>query len=103
VKNIGRRERLTPDYRMGCKRILLSNDFYAAMDRANVELVTEHVKEIRPSTVVGEDGVQRRVDCIIFATGFAATDFLVPMKVTGLRADRTCINPGKVGRKRISA
>jgi cation diffusion facilitator CzcD-associated flavoprotein CzcO len=85
VKNIGRRERLTPDYRMGCKRILLSNDFYAAMDRANVELVTEHVKEIRPSTVVGEDGVQRRVDCIIFATGFAATDFLVPMKVTGLR------------------
>jgi cation diffusion facilitator CzcD-associated flavoprotein CzcO len=85
VKKIDLRERLTPDYRMGCKRILLSNDFYPAMDRANVELVTERIEEIRPGAIVTEDAAERKVDCIIFATGFAATDFLVPMKVTGLR------------------
>jgi cation diffusion facilitator CzcD-associated flavoprotein CzcO len=85
VKTIDLRERLTPDYRMGCKRILLSNDFYPAMDRANVELVTECIDEIRPSAIVTTDGVERQLDCIIFATGFAATDFLAPMKVTGVR------------------
>ncbi len=85
VKNLELRARLIPDYRLGCKQILLSNDFYPAMDRANVELVTERIKEIRPGAVVAEDTVERKVDCIIFATGFAATDFLVPIKVTGLR------------------
>jgi cation diffusion facilitator CzcD-associated flavoprotein CzcO len=85
VKKVGLRERLTPDYRMGCKRILLSNDFYPAMDRANVELVTERIEEIRPGAIVAADAAERKVDCIIFATGFAATDFLVPMKVSGRR------------------
>jgi len=84
VKKIDLRERLTPDYRLGCKRILLSNDFYPAMDRANVELVTERIEEVRPGAIVAADAVERKVDCIVFATGFAATDFLVPMKVTGL-------------------
>jgi cation diffusion facilitator CzcD-associated flavoprotein CzcO len=85
VKQADLRDRLTPDYRMGCKRILLSNDFYPAMDRANVELVTERIEEIRPGAIVTGDAAERKVDCIIFATGFAATDFLVPMKMTGLR------------------
>jgi cation diffusion facilitator CzcD-associated flavoprotein CzcO len=84
VKTIDLRERLTPDYRMGCKRILLSNDFYPAMDRVNVELVTERIEAIRPNAIVAADKVERQVDCVIFATGFAATDFLVPMKVTGV-------------------
>ena len=79
VKNMELRERLIPDYRFGCKRILLSNDFYPAMDRANVELVTEHLEEIRRDAIVAGDAVERKVDCIIFATGFAATDFLVPI------------------------
>jgi cation diffusion facilitator CzcD-associated flavoprotein CzcO len=83
VKAIDLRERLTPDYRMGCKRILLSNDFFPAMDRANVELVTERIEEIRPDAIAAADGAERQVDCVIFATGFAAADFLVPMKVTG--------------------
>jgi cation diffusion facilitator CzcD-associated flavoprotein CzcO len=83
VKDVDLRRRLTPDYRMGCKRILLSNDFYPAMERANVELVTQRIDEIRPDAVVTADTVERKVDCIIFATGFAATDFLVPMKIAG--------------------
>jgi cation diffusion facilitator CzcD-associated flavoprotein CzcO len=84
VKNEALRERLTPNYRLGCKRVLLSNDFYPAMDRVNVELVTERIEEVRSGSMVAADAVERQVDCIIFATGFAATDFLVPMKVTGL-------------------
>jgi cation diffusion facilitator CzcD-associated flavoprotein CzcO len=83
VKNADLQQRLIPNYRLGCKRILLSNDFYPAMDRANVELVTQRIGEIRSDAVVTTDGAERKVDCIIFATGFAATDFLVPMKVTG--------------------
>jgi len=79
------REKLTPDYRMGCKRILLSNDYYPAMTRPNVELVTEAISEIRKNSIVTADGVEHKTDCIIFGTGFAATEFLVPMKITGAR------------------
>jgi cation diffusion facilitator CzcD-associated flavoprotein CzcO len=83
IKDRDLRRRLTPNYRMGCKRILLSNDYYPAMQRSNVELVTQAIAEIRPDAVVTTDSVERKVDCIILATGFAATDFLVPMKITG--------------------
>ena len=77
-------ERLIPDYRMGCKRILLSNDFYPAMNRDNVELVTERITEIASQGIVTADGVERNVDSIILATGFAATEFLAPMRITGI-------------------
>jgi cation diffusion facilitator CzcD-associated flavoprotein CzcO len=83
VANPELRKNLIPDYRLGCKRILLSNDFFPAMDCANVELVTQGISEIRAHGIVGADGRERKVDCIIFATGFAATDFLVPIKITG--------------------
>jgi cation diffusion facilitator CzcD-associated flavoprotein CzcO len=83
VQDMDLRHRLTPDYRMGCKRILLSNDFYPAMARANVELVTQRIEAIRPGAIVTADAVERKVDGIIFATGFVATDFLVPMKIIG--------------------
>jgi cation diffusion facilitator CzcD-associated flavoprotein CzcO len=78
------RERLTPDYSIGCKRILLSNEFFPAMARGNVELVTDDVCEVRPHGIVDAAGIERSVDVIIFATGFSATYFLVPMKVTGI-------------------
>jgi cation diffusion facilitator CzcD-associated flavoprotein CzcO len=85
VKNESLREGLTPDYRMGCKRILVSNDFYPAMSRPNVELVTQAIDEVRPDAIVTADGRARDIDCIIFGTGFAATEFLVPIKITGAR------------------
>jgi cation diffusion facilitator CzcD-associated flavoprotein CzcO len=84
IKDPDLRRRLTPDYRMGCKRILLSNDYYPAMQQPNVELVMQAIAEIRPDAIVTTDAVERKVDCIILATGFAATDFLAPMKITGL-------------------
>jgi cation diffusion facilitator CzcD-associated flavoprotein CzcO len=68
------RDKLTPTYRMGCKRILLSSDYYPAMAQSNVELVTAAVSEVRPHSIVDADGVERPVDVIIFGTGFRPTD-----------------------------
>jgi cation diffusion facilitator CzcD-associated flavoprotein CzcO len=77
------RRKLTPDYPMGCKRILISNDFYAALTRPNVELVDTAIREVTPRGVVTADGREREVDVLIFGTGFAATEFLSPMRITG--------------------
>ncbi len=68
------RAKLTPNYRLGCKRILLSDDFYPALTRPNVEVITERIREIRPGGIVTEDGRERAVDTIILATGFHVTD-----------------------------
>jgi cation diffusion facilitator CzcD-associated flavoprotein CzcO len=67
------RTKLTPDYTIGCKRILLSDDYYPALLRTNVELITEGIREIRPEGIVARDGTERKVDAIILATGFRAT------------------------------
>jgi cation diffusion facilitator CzcD-associated flavoprotein CzcO len=82
VSDPERRRNLLPRYRIGCKRILLSNDFYPAMDRPNVELVTDAIKEVTAGGIVTADGVERRFDCIVFGTGFAASDFLAQIKIT---------------------
>jgi cation diffusion facilitator CzcD-associated flavoprotein CzcO len=68
------RRRLTPDYEMGCKRILISNDYYPALMQPNVELISAGVTEIRPHSIVGSDGTEREVDTIVFATGFHVID-----------------------------
>jgi cation diffusion facilitator CzcD-associated flavoprotein CzcO len=68
------RARLTPRYAIGCKRILVSNDYLPALTRPNVELVTEGIAEVREHSIVGVDGVERPVDTIIFGTGFRVTD-----------------------------
>ncbi|MBM7059263.1 NAD(P)/FAD-dependent oxidoreductase [Pseudomonas sp. UL073] len=77
------RAKLTPDYPLGCKRILISNDYYPALARANVEVVNDGIREVTANGVVTEDGRERPVDAIIYGTGFAATDFLAPMHITG--------------------
>jgi cation diffusion facilitator CzcD-associated flavoprotein CzcO len=73
VKDPELRARLTPNYRLGCKRILVSNDYYPALCEPNAQLVTGGVREVRPHSIVGGDGVERAVDTIIFGTGFLAT------------------------------
>ena len=69
------RRKLTPDYTFGCKRALISNDFYPAVAEPNVELLTEGLAEVRGNTVVGSDGTEREVDAIILGTGFDVTGF----------------------------
>ncbi|CAM3624793.1 flavin-containing monooxygenase [Smaragdicoccus niigatensis] len=84
IKDPELRAKLTPKDPMGCKRILMSNDYYRALARPNVDVVTDGIVEIRPEGLVTADGTLHAVDAIVLGTGFAATDFLSPMQVTGL-------------------
>jgi cation diffusion facilitator CzcD-associated flavoprotein CzcO len=82
------RRRLTPDYAIGCKRILLSSDWYPAITAPNVELVTSGVGEVRVGSIVDGEGVEHEVDTIVFATGFAPSDPPIARRLRG-RAGRT--------------
>jgi cation diffusion facilitator CzcD-associated flavoprotein CzcO len=75
--------KLTPDYTPGCKRLLISNDYYPALARTNVDVITEGIKEVTPRGVVTSDGVERPVDAIIFGTGFKVQDPIPPKTVFG--------------------
>jgi cation diffusion facilitator CzcD-associated flavoprotein CzcO len=77
------REKAWPDYTFGCKRILFSSSFLPALQRSNVELVTEHIQRIAPQGIVTADGTMHELDCIIWATGFATTEFMFPMQISG--------------------
>ncbi|MBC7752117.1 MAG: NAD(P)/FAD-dependent oxidoreductase [Candidatus Saccharibacteria bacterium] len=84
IKDHKLRHRLTPDYPIGCKRILISNGWYKAIMRPNVDIVTDDIVEITPDGIQTQDGQIHEADTIIFGTGFAATQFLAPMQITGL-------------------
>jgi cation diffusion facilitator CzcD-associated flavoprotein CzcO len=78
------RARCVPDYVMGCKRVVFSNDWYPALTQPHVDLVTDQIERIAPDGVVTTDGSLRPADVIIYGTGFRAMDFLTPLSVTGL-------------------
>jgi cation diffusion facilitator CzcD-associated flavoprotein CzcO len=75
--------RVTPDYTIGCKRILPSNRWYPALGKPNVELVTSPISAVRPHSIVAADGTERDVDTIIFGTGFHVADMPVGEWVRG--------------------
>ncbi len=77
------RKALTPDYTIGCKRILISNDYYPAVAAPNAELVTSGIAEVRPHSVVTRDGVERPTDVLVLATGFHVTDLPIAEKICG--------------------
>lgn len=77
------RRKAWPDYTFGCKRILFSSQWLPTLQRENVTLETERVTEIVPEGVRTGDGRLHEVDTIIWGTGFAATDFMFPMEITG--------------------
>ncbi|HEX5776044.1 MAG TPA: NAD(P)/FAD-dependent oxidoreductase [Caulobacteraceae bacterium] len=77
------RAKVTPSYKMGCKRVLLANDYYPALARPNVEVVIDGVAEVKANSIVGQDGVERPVDAIIYGTGFDVTDSLKHLPITG--------------------
>jgi cation diffusion facilitator CzcD-associated flavoprotein CzcO len=83
VHDEGLRRMLRPDYPIGCKRVLISNDWYPALNRPNVEVVPAGLTEVRSDGVVAADGTTCDVDTIIFGTGFVTNDFLAPVAVTG--------------------
>jgi cation diffusion facilitator CzcD-associated flavoprotein CzcO len=84
VKDPALREKLTPDYTMGCKRVLVSNDYYPALNRTNVDVVTSGVRQVREHSVVTADGTEHEVDAIIFGTGFHVTDAFDYLDVVGV-------------------
>ena len=77
------RRKVTPTFQVGCKRILRSNDWYPALARPNVDLVTDGIERITPTGVVAKDGTTREVDVIVVATGFHVTDSPVFEKIVG--------------------
>jgi cation diffusion facilitator CzcD-associated flavoprotein CzcO len=77
------RRKAWPDYTFGCKRVLFSSYWLPMLQRPNVELITEAVTGLTADGVMTEDGTHRRVDCIIWATGFRTNDFMLPMEVRG--------------------
>jgi cation diffusion facilitator CzcD-associated flavoprotein CzcO len=77
------RAKLVPDYPIGAKRVLFNDDYYPALSRPNVALVTAVIDRIEPEGVRTRDGALHPADVIIYATGFKSTDFLAPMRITG--------------------
>jgi cyclohexanone monooxygenase len=82
------REKVTPTYRAGCKRILISNAWYPALAQDNVELVTDPITKVTADAVVTADGTERPIDVLVVATGFYVTEPPMAQHVTG-RAGRT--------------
>ncbi|MFI9503579.1 flavin-containing monooxygenase [Nocardia sp. NPDC052566] len=74
IRDPALRKKVTPDYRLGCKRMLISNDYYPALGRDDVDLVTDGIKEIRGRSIVSADGTEREVDAIVLCTGFRVTN-----------------------------
>jgi len=77
------RRKLTPSYVMGCKRILISDDYYPSLDQPNVDVVTEGIEAITERGVRTKDGVEREVDTIIFGTGFEVTKPPIAKRIRG--------------------
>lgn len=67
------RKKVTPDYTIGCKRVLMANNYYPALGKPNLEVITDAVTEVREHSVISADGTEREVDAIIWGTGFYVT------------------------------
>jgi len=88
------RTTVTPDYTLGCKRVLISNDYYPALDQPNVEVVTTGIDRVTSTGIVDGAGVEHDLDTIVFATGFTTTDLPLAHHIRGVGgttlAERWC-------------
>jgi cation diffusion facilitator CzcD-associated flavoprotein CzcO len=83
IADPGLRAAVTPDYTIGCKRILLSSDYYPALQRPDVELITDDITGITPTAIITADGTAHETDVIIYATGFNVVESVTGLHVTG--------------------
>jgi cation diffusion facilitator CzcD-associated flavoprotein CzcO len=83
IKDPKLRVALTPKYQLGCKRVLVSDDYYPTLNRSNVELITEGIAEVCQHSIVTRDGIERPIDVLIYGTGFRATEPLIGCRVVG--------------------
>ncbi|QNN52426.1 flavin-containing monooxygenase [Nocardioides mesophilus] len=83
IHDPGLQAAVTPTYRLGCKRVLLSNDYYPALAQDHVALVTDPIRRISRTGVVSADGTERPVDAIVVATGFHTTEQPIAARIRG--------------------
>jgi cyclohexanone monooxygenase len=83
IEDPGLRARVTPDWQIGCKRILISNTWYPMLAKSHVDLVTDGIVEVRENAIVTADGTVREVDAIVLATGFHVTDSPTYERIVG--------------------
>jgi cation diffusion facilitator CzcD-associated flavoprotein CzcO len=83
IKDPELRRKVTPSDEVGCKRVMLTDEWYPTLTKPNVGLVTDRIAEVTPSGVRVEDGTERQADVLVLATGFRAHDFVAPMAITG--------------------
>jgi cation diffusion facilitator CzcD-associated flavoprotein CzcO len=83
IKNPVLREKLTPQYRVGCKRIVINDTFYPAIQRDNVDLVTDGIEKMDATGVITKDGSHHELDVLILSTGFNPVAYMRPMNVVG--------------------
>lgn len=85
IKDPELQKKVTPHYKMGCKRVLISNDYYPALQKANVELITDNLVSIGAHSLKEATGKERETDVIVYCTGFLASEFICEMKIKGLQ------------------
>ncbi|WP_460713794.1 flavin-containing monooxygenase [Nocardioides dilutus] len=83
IKDPELREKVTPHFAFGCKRVLISNDYYPALDADNVDLVTDPIAKVTGSSIVTADGTEREIDVLVVATGFYTTELPITERITG--------------------
>jgi cation diffusion facilitator CzcD-associated flavoprotein CzcO len=83
VKDPELRRKVTPTDEVGCKRVMLTDDWYSTLEKPNVELITDRIAEVTPRGVRTSDGTEHRADAVVLATGFKTHGFVAPMEITG--------------------
>ena len=83
IKDPELREKVTPHFAFGCKRVLISNDYYPALAADNVDLVTDPIAKVTGSAIVTADGTEREIDVLVVATGFYTTELPIAEHVVG--------------------
>jgi cation diffusion facilitator CzcD-associated flavoprotein CzcO len=81
IKDPELRRKVTPTDEVGCKRIMLTDDWYPTLTKPNVELVTDRIAEVTPGGVRTADGIERPADVLVLATGFKTHGFVAPMEI----------------------
>ncbi len=92
------RAKVTPTDEVGCKRIMLTDEWYPTLTRPNVELVTEPIATVTPTGIRDESGVEREADVLVLATGFKTHDFVAPMEIVGREGQSLAEEWGDVAR-----
>ncbi|MDQ6811971.1 MAG: NAD(P)/FAD-dependent oxidoreductase [Actinomycetota bacterium] len=86
IKDPGLRAKVTPNDELGCKRLMLTDEWYPTLTKPNVELVSDEIAEVTPSGIRTRDGAQRPADVLVLATGFKTHGFVAPMEILGVGA-----------------